>query len=121
MRFIVDVNLSPRFVDALRARGHDAVRVTEILDPRSLDATIVEEAARRDASIITRDQDLSSIVATTGRTKPSIVNLRTSSIDPEHLAHVVDTISIARSQDIEDGCVITIDDRRVRVRRLPVG
>jgi predicted nuclease of predicted toxin-antitoxin system len=120
MKLLIDVNLSPRVAAALRARGHDAVRVSDILDPRASDETIISDALRRGAVIVTRDQDFSMLLVTTGAAKPSIVNLRVSTVDADVLATLIDAIVQDRAADLEGGAIVTVDDRRVRIRRLPV-
>ncbi|MCZ7679358.1 MAG: DUF5615 family PIN-like protein [Sandaracinaceae bacterium] len=120
MKLLIDVNLSPGVVSALSALGHEAVRASDILDPRATDEEIIAEARRRDAVIVTRDQDFSALLVVSAATKPSIVNLRLALVDPGALAAVIDAVVRDRGEDLDAGAVITIDDRRVRIRRLPV-
>jgi predicted nuclease of predicted toxin-antitoxin system len=57
VKFLADVNVSRYVVDRLRSKGFDVVRVVEVLDPRSSDDRILDEARRRSAIVISHDQD----------------------------------------------------------------
>jgi hypothetical protein len=51
MRFLVDMNLSPRWVDFLAAAGHEAVHWMDVGGPNAPDREILEHA-RRDGQVI---------------------------------------------------------------------
>lgn len=121
MKLIVDVNLSPRVVAALRDAGHDAVRVTDILDAHAADESIVAEAISRAAVIVTRDQDFSTLVATSGLVEPSLVNLRVAVVESAEVARLIDAVIHAHERGLTAGAIITVNDDRVRIRRLPLG
>ena len=48
MRILVDVNLSPAWVDELIAQGFEAVHWTSVGDPRAPDAAIMAYAREHD-------------------------------------------------------------------------
>lgn len=121
MKLLVDVNLSPRVVAALRAEGLDAVRVTDIMPATSTDEDIMAMAVRLGAVVVSRDQDFSTLLAVSGATQPSHVNLRVSFVDPARLAECIVTAVRNLADDLAAGAIVTIDDARMRVHRLPVG
>lgn len=121
MKLLADVNISPRVVAALRADGFDAVRVTDVMPATSRDEDILAEAARLGAVLVSQDQDFSAILAMTGATRPSHVNLRVSFVDPDRIARTIAAAVRAAPDDLEAGAIITINDVRARVHRLPVG
>ena len=47
MRFLVDLNMSPRTVALLNDLGHDAIAGKEVMPPRSPDSEIVALAIHR--------------------------------------------------------------------------
>ena len=71
--------------------------------------------------MISQDQDFSAILATTGATKPSLINVRVSHVDVDRLAREIATVVRAASRDLEDGAIITLDDAGIRIHDLPVG
>jgi predicted nuclease of predicted toxin-antitoxin system len=120
MRFLADVNVSRRVVERLRSLGFEILRVPEIMDGRSPDQEIISEARRRQAVLISHDQDFSAILALSGATDPSVINLRVSSVDAERLAHAIAVVARATEEDLLAGAVVTLDDAGVRVHRLPL-
>jgi predicted nuclease of predicted toxin-antitoxin system len=75
---------------ALVPRGVDVTRVSEITDPRSTDAAILDEARRRDAVIISHDQGFGALLAVGGAARPSVLNLRVSYVEPQRVAAAIE-------------------------------
>ncbi len=121
MELLADVNLSARVVARLRAAGIHIVRVPEIMDARSTDVEILAEAVRRGATVISHDQDFTTILAVSGATKPSLINVRVSHADSERLADQLKAVLASVSDALHAGAIVTIDDAQPRVHRLPVG
>ncbi len=121
MILLADVNVSALVVATLRSRGHEVVRVGDVLDIRARDEEIVALALERNAVIVSRDQDFSAILATTGATRPSLVNLRISDVDPPRVAATIATVVNLMRADLARGAIVTIDDGGVRVHPLPIG
>ena len=71
--------------------------------------------------MLTRDQDFAALLAMTGGTAPSIVNLRHSRTESEFLVRPLDEVLRAHEADLVAGVVLTIDDGGVRVHELPIG
>ncbi len=120
MKLLVDVNLSPKVVAALRDSGHDAIRTTELLDARAPDEAILAEALRRGATIVTRDQDFSALLARNGATGPSLINLRVAIVEHRALAKLIDAVVRDTSTDLAAGAIVSVDDARIRIHRLPI-
>ena len=120
MKFLADINVSHRVVAGLCAAGYDAVHVSTLLDCRTADKQILEEARRCNATVISRDQDFAGILATTGALKPSLINLRVSYVQADQLVRTILNVIQATEQDLSTGAIVTIDDRGVRVHQLPV-
>ncbi len=119
MKYIADVNVSRRVVESLRALGFDIIRVTELLDARSSDQTILSEAARLHAVLISHDH-FGALLAITGATSPSFVNLRLSEVDATRLAASIEQVLRATHEELSSGAVVTLDDNGVRVHLLPL-
>lgn len=66
MRFIVDMNLSPRWVDWLRDAGMDAEHWSAIGESTDTDAVIMRTARERGAVVLTHDLDFGSMLASSG-------------------------------------------------------
>ncbi|MCK5365442.1 MAG: DUF5615 family PIN-like protein [Gammaproteobacteria bacterium] len=121
MRIMADVHISPRTVEFLRSLGHDTVRVSDALAPSAADDEIVAEAIRDRRVILTQDLDFSAIVALSGRAVPSVVSLRLTSSRIETVNARLDQLLSFIERDLMHGTLVTVEDARIRTRKLPLG
>lgn len=120
MRLLADMHIAPRTVAFLRSLGHNVVRVDEVLVPTASDEDVVTAAARDGRCVLTQDLDFSAIVALSGRVVPSVISLRLSSSRVERVNGVLQEVLPGVEKELLDGAIVTVQDGRVRVRRLPV-
>jgi len=120
MRLLADMHIAPRTVDHLRALGHDILRISELLPPTASDAVIVSRAGEEGRTVLTQDLDFSAIVALGGLTAPSLIVLRLASSRIEHVNAVLERTLPGLERDVLEGVVVTIEEDRIRRRRLPV-
>jgi predicted nuclease of predicted toxin-antitoxin system len=120
MRFLADVNVSRHVVERLKSQGYSVIRVPEIMDPRTPDQEIISEARQRGAIVISFDQDFGAILAISGATTPSLVNLRVTYVDADRLAKAIVAVVRMTETDLLAGAVVTLADTGVRVHRLPL-
>lgn len=120
MRLLADLHIAPRTVEYLKSLGHDVVRVSQVLSPTSPDHEIIAYAAGDRRAILTQDLDFSAEIAISGQAYPSVVLLRLSSSRIETVNAVLSDVLPALEQDVRDGALITVEDQRVRRRRLPL-
>ncbi len=120
LRFLVDMNLSPKTVTNLQQHGWDILRVSQVLPMDAEDSEILEFARQHNRVIITQDLDFSSLLALGGHEKPSLITFRLSVPDPEIITQKLLELLPQIASRLAEGCAITIDDRKVRVRRLPI-
>jgi predicted nuclease of predicted toxin-antitoxin system len=121
MRFLADQNVSRKVVDRLREAGLDVARVGDVLHPRATDLEVLAEAQREAAVLLSHDQDFSTLLAASGSKQPSLINLRVTYVDADRLARVLVRVVASTGEDLAAGAVVTVDDSRVRIRRLPIG
>ncbi len=76
LRLLANMNISPETVNALRKKGIDVVRVSQILPVTSSDAEILDLARRENRSVVTQDHDFSSLLALGGFDSPSLITMR---------------------------------------------
>jgi predicted nuclease of predicted toxin-antitoxin system len=120
MRLLADMHIAPRTVSFLRSLGHDVVRVDELLLPSAADDAIVAAATHDGRHILTQDLDFSASVALSGRTGPSVISLRLSSSRVERVNTVLQEVLPGLEKVLVEGAIVTVQDGRVRFRRLPV-
>lgn len=120
MKVLADINVSVVVVDILRRSGVAIERVIDSLDPRSSDVEILAAALERGAVLLSHDQDFAELLALSGAIKPSLINVRVTSIDPVFLARCIRRALQEASTELASGAVVTVEDGGIRVRRLPV-
>lgn len=57
MRFLLDVNLSPKLLWEFRRLGHTCEHVADVIDKNAKDRAIAEFANQNDAVLISKDAD----------------------------------------------------------------
>jgi len=120
MRLLADLHIAPRTVEYLKSLGHDVVRVSQVLRPTSPDHEIIAYAIGNHRAILTQDLDFSAEIAVSGKAYPSVVLLRLSSFRIESVNGILSDVLPALEEDVKNGALVTIEDHRVRRRRLPL-
>ena len=112
------MDLSPRRIAAFREAGHDAVHRTSVGAPDAPDDAILSWARNEDRIVFTSDLDFGTLLATTGATKPSVVQLRTGANLPSRIGALVRQVLQETEADLLRGALVTVEDDRVRLRPL---
>lgn len=120
MRFLVDMNISPKTVEAMRQGGWDILRVSVLLASDAPDQEILQCARNENRILITQDLDFSALLALAGENRPSVVTLRLSVSDPGTITRKLLDVLPGIEDELLAGCVVTIQDTIFRLRRLPV-
>ena len=120
MRLLADVHISPTTVQYLNRLGHDAIRATSVLPPAAPDDDIVAKAIELGRAMLTQDLDFSDIVALSGKADPSLITLWLSDSRVENVNRVLASVLPTLEEEVDRGIIATVEDNRVRTRRLPV-
>ena len=121
MRLLVDENLSARIVDRLEAAEHSAVHVTTIGLGSADDERILRAAADEARVVLTADADVSALLALQGRSRPSVVMLRSSErLTPDEQADLLILALEQAGDELETGAVASVTPERIRLRSLPI-
>jgi predicted nuclease of predicted toxin-antitoxin system len=117
---LVDMNLSPSWVDRLERDGFEAVHWFTIGAATASDSEILTWANEHGFVVITNDLDFSAILAASARATPSVVQIRTQDLfSDEAISTVVHAIE-AHPDHIARGALLSIDEAATRVRVLPL-
>ena len=120
VKLLVDVNLSPRWVTLLTSDGLEAIRWSEVGAVDAPDPTIMRYAEREDYVVPTHDQDFGTLLAYSRQGKPSVILLRTTSLRVGTVGPRLLKALHAAREDLVMGAILVIEDKRVRLRNLPI-
>ncbi|RPJ08478.1 MAG: hypothetical protein EHM36_05415 [Deltaproteobacteria bacterium] len=104
----------------MRETGIDAVHVSEIGYSTSEDAVILDRGRQEDRAVVTLDADFHALLALSGATSPSVIRIRIEGVKGETAADLIRTVLMQCEGDLQQGAVVTVERRRIRIRRLPV-
>jgi predicted nuclease of predicted toxin-antitoxin system len=119
MKILIDMNLSPKWVEVLERNGYFAAHWSSIGDPRAKDQTIIDWAKSNDYIIFTHDLDFGALLAVTGAQGPSVIQIRTQDVGPHHLEKIVISALKQYQSLLEEGALIIVDENKLRARILP--
>ncbi len=89
MRLLIDMNPSPRWVNALTGAGFEAVHWSALGPANSPDSEIMAYARVNGYVVLTHDLDFGAILAATHGDKPSVVQIRADNISPQAIGELV--------------------------------
>ena len=121
MRFLIDNALSPALAALLQQAGHDAIHVRELGLQHADDEVIFERAATEHRIVVSADADFGTLLALRASRQPSVIQFRgEGSRKPDVLARTLLANLPQLVDSLENGCIVTFEPARVRVRLLPI-
>ena len=120
MKLLVDMNLSPSWVERLARHGFEAVHWSTIGAATAPDLEILTWANEHRFVLITNDLDFSAILAASAGGSPSVVQIRTQDLLSDEAVSIVAKALEVHREDIKRGALLSIDEGGTRVRMLPL-
>ncbi|QDU55749.1 DUF5615 family PIN-like protein [Aeoliella mucimassa] len=120
VRLVIDMNLSPAWVEVLKNHGWDSIHWSDIGSPKAPDIDIMTWASANNCVVFTHDLDFGTALALTRATGPSVIQVRTQKIMPVDLESTIVTVLKQYESDLTEGALIVVDQNRLRVRILPL-
>lgn len=118
----MDNALSPLLADLLRRVGHDAVHVGNVGLQAAADEEIFARAKTEDRIIVSADTDFGTLLALRAERRPSLILFRqTANRRPEHQSRTILANLPSLEPQLASGCVVALEETRIRIRPLPIG
>jgi len=119
MKVVVDMNLSPDWINTFSKYEIQAIHWSSVGHPRATDRDIMEWASTNGYIVFTHDLDFGALLAATQAKGPSVIQVRTQDVLPEHLEAIVINAIHQFEKSLETGALVTVDESRSRVKILP--
>ena len=120
MKLVIDMNLSPRWVDVLADAGFEAAHWSTLGAAVAPDTEIMAYAKLNACVVLTHDLDFGVALALTGNESPSVVQIRTQDVSPDAIGKQIIAALRQLNAEIEGGALVTVDLKRTRLRILPL-
>lgn len=121
MRFLVDACVQLEIATALRAQGYDATHVREESLQRLPDPEVFLKAAREERILVTFDLDFGEIISLSGGSEISVIVLRLRNPRLDRVLNRLENAIAQTAGALVAGAIVSVDDDRHRVRKLPIG
>ncbi len=120
MKFLADMGVSPVTVLELRQQGYNAVHLNEQGLERLPDSEILEKARQEQRIVLTFDLDFGELLAISSESLPSVIIFRLQTTIPVFVSARLLAVLSECGEDLEIGAIVTVEDNRYRVQRLPI-
>jgi predicted nuclease of predicted toxin-antitoxin system len=120
MKILVDMNLSPGWIDYLVEAEFEAVHWSQVGAGNAHDSDVMKWAASHDHVVLTSDLDFGAILAATQNRRPSVLQLRSDILTPQAIGPAVLVAIRQTHRELSEGAIVSIDAARARLRLLPL-
>ncbi|TSJ44317.1 hypothetical protein FO440_09105 [Mucilaginibacter corticis] len=120
MKILIDMNLSPEWVQEFKLHKIEAVHWSEVGRFDAPDEIIIDWAVKKDYVIFTHDLDFGTALALTKANRPSVIQVRTQNVTIKNLSAMLFTTLTNYSDLLEKGALIVLDEDKKRIKILPI-
>ena len=120
MKLLLDAGLPRSAAALLRESGLDAVHVSEVGRSDDPDAELLRLARDNSQVLVTLDADFHALLALSGASSPSAVRIRREGLDASEIAVLIQAVVWRCHDDLMRGAVVSVQERRLAVRLLPI-
>jgi predicted nuclease of predicted toxin-antitoxin system len=104
----------------LKNQGYDAVHLNDENLFALQDKLIIEKAILEKRIILTADMDFGQLLALNKSQQASVIQFRTSDFTPANIQNKLELLLDKFSNQLDGDFIITIEDNRIRFRKLPI-
>jgi predicted nuclease of predicted toxin-antitoxin system len=117
LNILADENVSPRLVAFLRQKGLDVIDVKEKGWQGADDKRLMDMALGERRFILTHDSDFGTLSINDGVSCYGIIYLRLHDLKLSNVISVMEKL-LMLVRDIEEGTLIVVEDKKVRIRKI---
>lgn len=114
------MNLAPRWALYLAEAGFTADHWTSLGAPDASDHEIMAHATTQSAVVLTHDLDFGAILAASGASGPSVVQIRADDVSPEAIGTDLVRALNQLKDELTQGALVTFEPARARISLLPL-
>jgi predicted nuclease of predicted toxin-antitoxin system len=119
LAILIDMNLSPEWVPLFEQVGWTAVHWSSVGAGNADDDELMSWARVHKHIVFTHDLDFGTTLALTHLSEPSVIQLRSQKVLPEHIGALVVAVLAKYETELSLGALIVIEESKSRVRILP--
>lgn len=119
-RLLLDQGLPRSAAGHLAQRGWNTVHAAEIGMSRATDADILAYARADNRTCVTLDADFHALLVTADASGPSVIRIRKEGLSASALSDLIASIWTDIESALARGAMVTVTDRTIRTRLLPV-
>jgi predicted nuclease of predicted toxin-antitoxin system len=120
IEFLLDQGLPRSTVQHLQGMGLQSVHVGNLGLAAATDETILNAGRDRGAIVVTLDSDFHALLARSKASAPSVIRIRIQGLKGDGVARVIQQVVQAVEGDLLAGAAVTVTERRLALRRLPL-
>lgn len=120
IEFLLDQGLPRSTVQHLQGMGLQSVHVGNLGLAAATDETILNAGRDRGAIVVTLDSDFHALLARSKASAPSVIRIRIQGLKGDGVARVIQQVIQAVEGDLLAGAAVTVTERRLALRRLPL-
>ena len=120
MEFLLDMGISPKTAKYLIDLGYTAVHLIDLAMETAKDYEILEKAKKDNSIILTHDLDFSRLLAISGYSTPSVIIFRLKNMRPENVNSILKNVITRFHDDLKNGVILSIGDKKIRCHYLPI-
>ena len=109
MKLLIDVNLSPRWVECFASNGFESVHWTTIGNCAAPDSEIFDFARLNGFTVFTNDLDFGALLASRSVRHPSVIQVRCQEVMSASIGMIVVLTLQEHETYIAAGALVTVD------------
>ena len=120
MKFLANMGISPSTVEWLHSLGYEAIHLYELGFDRWADSDILGKAREEGWIVLTSDLDFGDLLAASRDALPSVVIFRLKDMRPNNVNAHLRSLLEQHTEDLAQGVIVSVTERKLRVRHLPI-